>query len=176
MIFDREGLFSFFCSSEENLTSSSASSGFSSAFSLSVGSVVWALPEALKKNTFLYLKSLCELKLNNCINYRWLWKVEAMCIFNFHYFHQILSLSCNKTTNNSNKWKCNNHWHRFRYFQASKEILVIINNSLVHFYFFLFFFFFEGGGGPKGLVLVQSWVLFDLSYLQPGERLFKVDF
>ena len=147
MIFDREGLFSFFCSSEENLTSSSASSGFSSAFSLSVGSVVWALPEALKKNTFLYLKSLCELKLNNCINYRWLWKVEAMCIFNFHYFHQILSLSCNKTTNNSNKWKCNNHWHRFRYFQASKEILVIINNSLVHFYFFLFFFFFWGGGG-----------------------------
>ena len=61
-------------------------------------------------------------------------------------------------------------------FQASKEILVIINNSLVHFYFFLFFFFFEGGGGPKGLVLFQSWVLFDLSYLQPGERLFKVDF
>ena len=52
---------------------------------------------------------------------------------------------------------------------------MIINNSLVHFYFFLFFFFFGGGGG-KGLVLVQSWVLFDLSYLQPGERLFEVDF
>ena len=55
---------------------------------------------------------------------------------------------------------------------------MIINNSLVHFYFFLFFFFlfFFLGGGGKGLVLVQSWVLLDLSYLQPGERLFKVDF
>ena len=49
---------------------------------------------------------------------------------------------------------------------------MIINNSLVHFYFFLFFFLWGGG---KGL-LVQSWVLFDLSYLQPGECLFKVDF
>lgn len=46
---------------------------------------------------------------------------------------------------------------------------MIINNSLVH-------FFLEGGGGGKRLVLVQSWVFFDLSYLQPGERLFEVDF
>ena len=179
-----------------------------------MGSVVWALPEALKKNTFLYLKSLCvyyfSLIVKSNLQLYWFcfillcnWSRKLACplnqsdaklkqiliffasvIVSFFFSaefllahcdiflfpkYRIYSLMCPEGLSNVlNLEICGflrrctysiftifikclvylatkqqiiaisenvmYHWHRFRYFQASKEILVIINNSLVHFF------------------------------------------
>lgn len=60
--------------------------------------------------------------------------------------------------------------------RCAYSIFTIFTKYLVYLAIILLCTFFFWRGGGKRLVLVQSWVFFDLSYLQPGERLFEVDF